>query len=62
LRSAGYSFQFLTRSAAARMDFKRIDSLSTRSSPGAGTRAYGGIASERHHIPQKRRKIKCSVI
>ncbi|MFG0286142.1 MAG: FG-GAP-like repeat-containing protein [Phycisphaerales bacterium JB039] len=49
LREAGYSFQFLTRAAAARMDFQRIDTLDVRSSPSVGTRAYGGIASDLNH-------------
>ncbi len=49
LRAAGYSWQFMTRSAAATMDFKRIDTLSTRSTPGEGTRAYGGIATDLNH-------------
>jgi hypothetical protein len=49
LRQAGYSWQFMTRSAPARMDFERVQTLETRSTPTQGTRAYGGIASDLNH-------------
>ena len=49
MRSGGYSYRFMTRSKSARMDFRRIDSLSTRTSPAQGSRAYGGVAADVNH-------------
>ena len=46
LRSAGYSFQFMTRAGAADRDFEEIDVLSTRTVEEQSSRAYGGIASD----------------
>lgn len=46
LRSAGYSFQFMTRAGAADRDFEEIDVLSTRTVENESSRAYGGIASD----------------
>ncbi len=46
LRAAGYSWQFWTEAAPAPMDFGLLDTLSTRSSPGISTRAYGGVATD----------------
>ncbi|NOT01953.1 MAG: hypothetical protein HOP29_15165 [Phycisphaerales bacterium] len=46
LRSAGYSYQFWTRAQPGSLEFEQIDTLSTRTTPGESSRAYGGIASD----------------
>ncbi len=46
LRSAGYSWQFWTAAAPAQRSFAQLDVLDVRTSPGIGTRAYGGIATD----------------
>ena len=46
LRSAGYSWQFWTRAAPSAMTFTTIATMSTRTTPVEGSRAYGGIASD----------------
>lgn len=46
LRSAGYAFQFMIAAAPAQRVFAEIDVLDVRTSPGSGTRAYGGFATD----------------
>ncbi len=46
LRGGGYSFQFWTRANPAPMDFQEIAAMTTRTTPGQPTTAYGGIASD----------------
>jgi len=46
LRSAGYSWQFWTASAPATRSFTVLQSMTTRTFPGQGSRAYGGIATD----------------
>ncbi len=46
LRAAGYSFQFFTSSDAAAMDWRNIQTMTTRTTPAAGTRAYGGLGAD----------------
>lgn len=46
LRAAGYAFQFMIAAAPAERDFDEIDVLDVRTSPGSGTRAYGGFATD----------------
>ncbi|MDH3628199.1 MAG: FG-GAP-like repeat-containing protein [Acidobacteriota bacterium] len=46
LRDPGYSYQFWTRSQAVGMSFTEVDRLTTRTTPAAGTQAYGGFASD----------------
>ncbi len=46
LRAEGYSFQFWTRASPADMNFSLIDTLTTQTTPGVDTIAYGGIASD----------------
>ncbi len=46
LRSAGYSYEFWTRSRGTGFRFAEIDRFSTRSSPEVTTRAYGGFGSD----------------
>ncbi len=46
LRGAGYAFQFMIAAAPAARDFEEIDVLDVRTSPGSGTRAYGGFATD----------------
>jgi hypothetical protein len=46
LRSAGYSYQFMTAAAPADADFGLLDILTTRTKPGIPTRAYGGVATD----------------
>ncbi len=46
LRSAGYSFQFWTRSAPSTMRFGLADVMSTRSIPSEHTQSYGGVATD----------------
>ncbi len=46
LRAGGYSFQFWTRTIVGNLTFAPRGELSTQSPLGAGTRAYGGIASD----------------
>lgn len=42
LRQGGYTLQFLTRAGLASMAFTLIDTVTVRTSPGTGTRLYGG--------------------
>ncbi|NNF43705.1 MAG: hypothetical protein HKN62_11795 [Phycisphaerales bacterium] len=42
----GYAFQFWTASAPASMDFEEIQRLTTRTTPGESSRAYGGIGTD----------------
>ncbi|MBT8483979.1 MAG: VCBS repeat-containing protein [Phycisphaerae bacterium] len=42
----GYAFQFWTASATASMDFEEIQRLTTRTTPGESSRAYGGIGTD----------------
>ncbi len=46
LRPGGYSFQFRTAVAPATLDFVEADRLTTRTTPGESSRAYGGFASD----------------
>lgn len=46
LRSAGYSFQFWTATEPTDMDFEQIAEMTTRTTPSAGTRVYGGFATD----------------
>jgi len=46
IRPGGYAYQFWVRAGTAEMDFNEIQRLSTRTTPAAATRAYGGIASD----------------
>ncbi len=46
IRSAGYSFQFWTRSRGSGFDFVELERFSTRSSPSVTSRAYGGFGSD----------------
>jgi hypothetical protein len=46
MRSEGYSYQFWTASAVADLDFTEVDRLTTRTSPGDSSRAYGGFATD----------------
>jgi len=46
LRSAGYSWQFWTAAAPATRNFTFLDSMTTRTFPNQGSRAYGGIATD----------------
>ncbi len=46
LRAAGYSFQFRAAAAPAALDFAEADRLTTRTTPGESSRAYGGFASD----------------
>lgn len=42
----GYSFQFWAETAVSTLDFHTLDTLSTRTTPGNTTRAYGGVATD----------------
>lgn len=44
LRSAGYSFQFITSTATASAMFTEIDRMTTRTTASVTTRSYGGTA------------------
>ncbi|MFM9995706.1 MAG: FG-GAP-like repeat-containing protein [Phycisphaerales bacterium] len=46
LRAGGYSFQFNVSTAPAAKDWRLIQTLTTRTTPSVGTRAYGGVASD----------------
>ncbi|MCI0398419.1 MAG: FG-GAP-like repeat-containing protein [Chloroflexi bacterium] len=46
LRSAGYSFHFWTQAGVSLRQMELLDTLSTRTTPPAGTRAYGGTATD----------------
>ena len=46
LRSAGYSWQFWNAAAPATRSFAFLDSMTTRTFPAQGSRAYGGIATD----------------
>ncbi len=46
LRSAGYSWQFWNAAAPATRSFTFLDSMTTRTFPAQGSRAYGGIATD----------------
>ena len=46
LRAAGYSFQFMTRADPAPMHWRHIDTMTTRTTPSVGTRAYGGLGAD----------------
>ncbi len=46
LRSAGYSWQFWTAAAPATRTFAFLDSMTTRTTPAQGSRAYGGNATD----------------
>lgn len=46
LRSAGYAYQFWVNARISPQAFSLHDTLSTRTTPIEGTRAYGGIASD----------------
>ncbi len=46
MRSAGYSWLFWTRASPARMDFEQVASMTTRTTPGQTSRAYGAIATD----------------
>ncbi len=46
LRPQGYSYQFYTRARRAPLSFTQLDSMSTRTSPGQTSRAYGGVACD----------------
>lgn len=46
LRSQGYSYQFWTASQPSTLQFQNIDTLTTRTQPQIGTRAYGGVGSD----------------
>ena len=46
LRPGGYSFQFWVRVKPAAMDWRLIQTLTTRTTPGSPTQAYGGVASD----------------
>ncbi len=46
LRSAGYSWQFWTAAAPATRGFTVLDTMTTRTIPNLGSRAYGGIATD----------------
>lgn len=45
-RSAGYSWQFMTRVRPTPMTMTQVASLTTRTVPGTTVRSYGGIASD----------------
>ncbi len=46
LRSAGYSWQFWNAAAPATRSFTFLDSMTTRTIPAQGSRAYGGVATD----------------
>ena len=46
LRAGGYSYQFWTAAMPTDMTFTELDTMTTRTTPGESTRAYGGIASD----------------
>jgi hypothetical protein len=46
LRSAGYSWQYWNAAAPATRNFTFLDSMTTRTTPAQGSRAYGGIATD----------------
>ncbi len=46
LRQSGYSYQFWVRANPATLDFAEIDSMTTRTTPGESSRAYGGLATD----------------
>lgn len=46
VRTAGYSWQFWTNAAATDLQFEPLDTLEVRTTPGQGTRAYGGVATD----------------
>lgn len=46
LRDAGYSFQYWTAAAPAGLDFEEVGRMSTRTTAGESSRAYGGIGSD----------------
>ncbi|MGE3165408.1 MAG: FG-GAP-like repeat-containing protein [Planctomycetota bacterium] len=46
LRSQGYSYQFWTASQPSSLLFQNVDTLTCRTTPSQGTRAYGGIGSD----------------
>ena len=46
MRSAGYSWIFWTRARPSRMDFEQVASMTTRTTPGQTSRAYGAIATD----------------
>jgi hypothetical protein len=48
-REGGYSFRFGARGAGARFAFRTVDTMTTRTSPGQGTRSYGGVAADVNH-------------
>jgi hypothetical protein len=46
LRPAGYVLEFRTQTAPAAMDFRPIDGMSVRQTPGEAVRIYGGLGSD----------------
>ena len=46
LREAGYSWQFWVASAPGGLEFAEADRLTTRTTPGRPSRAYGGFATD----------------
>lgn len=46
LRSAGYSYQFWIKTRPALLSFTQVQLLSTRTTPGQQTHAYGGFAAD----------------
>ncbi len=46
LRSGGYAFQFTTVVAPSELDLVEIDTVSVRTTPGEGTRLYGGSGAD----------------
>lgn len=46
MRDAGYSYQFWVASAASDLEFVESDAMTTRSTPGESSRAYGGFATD----------------
>jgi len=48
-REGGYSFRFGVRGAGARMAFRTVDVITTRTTPSQGTRSYGGVAADVNH-------------
>lgn len=46
LRAAGYSWQFWVAARPATLQFRLVDVLNTRSTPGQPTTAYGGVGTD----------------
>jgi len=46
LRDEGYSYQFWVTSSSASLEFTEVDRMTTRTTPGQSSQAYGGFATD----------------